>query len=93
VITIADVEYVALLSRLELTEEEKIKYTQQLNAMLEYAGMLEELDTDNIQPTAHVLSLKNVFREDQVTGHLSLEKTLQNAPDADGSFFKVPKIV
>ncbi|NTW05391.1 MAG: Asp-tRNA(Asn)/Glu-tRNA(Gln) amidotransferase subunit GatC [Peptococcaceae bacterium] len=92
-ITIADVEYVALLSRLELTEDEKIKYTEQLNAMLEYAGMLEELNTDNIQPTAHVLSLKNVFREDQATGHLSQEKALQNAPDADGSFFKVPKIV
>lgn len=92
-ITIADVEHVALLSRLNLTEEEKKLYSEQLNAMLEYAGMLEELDTDGIPPTAHVLPLKNVFREDKVEEHLSLEKTLQNAPDAEGNFFKVPKIV
>ncbi len=92
-ITIADVEHVALLSRLELTDEEKKLYSKQLNAMLEYASMLEELDTREIPPTAHVLPLKNVFREDKVGGHLPLEKTLQNAPDADGNFFKVPKIV
>ncbi len=92
-ITIVDVEHVALLSRLDLTETEKNKYAAQLNAMLEYAKMLEELDTSDIPPTAHVLPIKNVFREDQVGSHLSPEKTLQNAPDAEESYFKVPKIV
>ncbi|MHB8918458.1 MAG: Asp-tRNA(Asn)/Glu-tRNA(Gln) amidotransferase subunit GatC [Desulfocucumaceae bacterium] len=92
-ITMAEVEHVALLGRLELTEEEKKMYAEQLSAILEYAGMLDRLDTAGVPPTAHVLPLKNVFREDRVGQHLPLDKTLQNAPDSDGNFFKVPRIV
>jgi len=92
-ITIDEVNHVALLARLELTDEEKKMYSGQLSAILEYAGMLDELDTTNVIPTAHVLPLKNVFREDREGDHLPLKKTLQNAPDSDGSFFKVPRIV
>lgn len=92
-ITIAEVEHVALLARLELSDEEKKMYSDQLSAILEYAGMLDDLDTGNVSPTAHVLPLKNVFREDSEGAHLPLEKTLQNAPDRDDNFFKVPRIV
>ncbi|MFZ5595420.1 MAG: Asp-tRNA(Asn)/Glu-tRNA(Gln) amidotransferase subunit GatC [Bacillota bacterium] len=92
-ITIKEVEHVALLSRLELDEAEKKLYAEQLSAILEYAGMLDELDTEKVPPTAHVLPLKNVFREDRVGEHLPLEKTLQNAPSREDNFFKVPRIV
>ncbi|MFZ5632580.1 MAG: Asp-tRNA(Asn)/Glu-tRNA(Gln) amidotransferase subunit GatC [Bacillota bacterium] len=92
-LTIAEVEHVALLGRLALSDEEKKMYAGQLSAILEYAKMLDELDTGNVPPTAHVLPLRNVFREDEVGEHLPLEKTLQNAPDRDGNFFKVPRIV
>lgn len=92
-ITIGEVEHVALLARLELTDEEKEMYAGQLSAILEYAGMLDELDTEKVTPTAHVLPLRNVYREDRAGEHLPLEKTMQNAPERDGSYFKVPKIV
>jgi len=88
-----DVDHVALLSRLELTAEEKKIYAGQIRAILEYAGLLEELDTENVPPTAHVLPLRNVFREDRVEDHLPLEKAMQNAPDRDGNYFKVPRLV
>lgn len=92
-ITIADVEHVALLGRLELSDEEKKMYAEQLSAILEYARKLEDLDTGNVPPTAHVLPLKNVFREDRVGEHMDLEKTMQNAPEREGNYFKVPRLV
>lgn len=92
-ITRADVEHVALLARLELSEEEKEIYTEQLGKILEYAGILQELDTTDIPPTAHVLPLQNVFREDRVTEHLSPDEVLGNAPDREANYFKVPRII
>ncbi|HBV96657.1 MAG: glutamyl-tRNA amidotransferase [Peptococcaceae bacterium BICA1-7] len=92
-LTIAEVEHVALLSRLDLSLEEKKLYGDQLSKILEYAKMLDELDTGDVPPTAHVLPLKNVYREDRVGEHLPLEKAMQNAPERDGNFFKVPRIV
>ncbi len=92
-ITKKDVDHVALLGRLELTGQERDMYTRQLNDILEHFQSLERLDTDNVQPTAHVLPLKNVFREDWVGRHISREEALANCPDREESFFKVPKIV
>ncbi|SHF32545.1 aspartyl/glutamyl-tRNA(Asn/Gln) amidotransferase subunit C [Desulfofundulus australicus DSM 11792] len=92
-ITIKDVEHVALLARLELSEEEKQMYTKQLDAILEYAQVLNELDTDDVPPTAHVLHLRNVWREDEVGEHLPPDEVLANAPETEGQFFKVPRIV
>ncbi|MTI85959.1 MAG: Asp-tRNA(Asn)/Glu-tRNA(Gln) amidotransferase subunit GatC [Firmicutes bacterium] len=89
----SDVEHVALLARLELSEEEKELYTKQLSDILEHAQTLNKLDTENVLPTAHVLPLKNVFREDEVGDHLDTEKALSNAPDKEENFFRVPKIV
>jgi aspartyl-tRNA(Asn)/glutamyl-tRNA(Gln) amidotransferase subunit C len=92
-ITKADVEHVATLARLGLTEEEKEKYTEQLNSILGYAEMLNKLDTSNVPPTAHALPLQNVFREDVIGKSIPNEVATANAPDKDGNFFKVPKIV
>lgn len=88
-----EVEHVALLARLELTEAEKEVYTQQLNAILEYVGKLNELDTENVEPMAHVLPLTNVFREDKVFPGLSQAEALANAPAQQEGQFKVPRII
>ena len=92
-ITRKDVENVALLSRLELPEGEMETYAGQLNAILEYADVLTQLDTDNIQPTAHVLPLKNVLRADEAKPSLARELALSNAPEEEDGYFKVPKVV
>lgn len=92
-LTKEQVEHVALLARLELSEEEKDKYARQLNDILGYIEMLDRLDTENVLPTAHVLPLKNVFREDKVADHMPNEKALANAPAREDGSFRVPKIV
>lgn len=92
-ITKKDVDHVALLARLELTEGEREMYTRQLNDILEHFQSLQELDTGNVQPTAHVLPLKNVFREDWVGQHMLREDALANCPDRDENYFKVPRII
>lgn len=92
-ITREQVEHVAMLARLELTETEIAEYTQQLDSILAYAEILERLDTSAIEPTAHVMEITNVMREDIVQPSMSQEEVLKNAPDAEDGFFKVPKIV
>lgn len=88
-----DVEHVALLSRLELSETELGKFTGQLDAILEYIDVLNQVDTSAVEPMAHVLEIRNVMRSDEVQPSLPREAALQNAPDAEDGFFKVPKIV
>ena len=88
-----DVEHVALLSRLELSEQELDKFTGQLDAILEYIDVLNQVDTSAVEPLAHVLEIRNVMRADEVQPSLPREAALQNAPDAEDGFFKVPKIV
>jgi aspartyl-tRNA(Asn)/glutamyl-tRNA(Gln) amidotransferase subunit C len=88
-----DVKNVAKLARLELPEARIAKLTSELESILEYIAKLEEVDVKNVEPMAHALPLHNVFREDVVEPSLPLEKVLQNAPEADGPFFKVPKVI
>jgi aspartyl-tRNA(Asn)/glutamyl-tRNA(Gln) amidotransferase subunit C len=78
---------------LTLTEEEKSLFAQQLNTILEYINKLNELDTTDVEPTSHVLSLKNVYREDISQLSLSHEEALNNAPDPSEGFYRVPKII
>jgi len=92
-ITVKDVEHVADLARLALQEEEKMKLTHQLNAILNYAEKLNELDTEHIPPTSHVLELSNVMREDRNRPSLPLDKALLNAPDDEDGQFKVPAVL
>ncbi len=92
-ITIKDVEYVAKLARLKLTDEEKEKYSKQLGDILNYINKLNEIDTSDIEPTSHVVSVSNVFREDRVKPSLSRKEILSNAPEKEKGFFKVKKII
>ncbi|WP_347491335.1 Asp-tRNA(Asn)/Glu-tRNA(Gln) amidotransferase subunit GatC [Desulfoscipio sp. XC116] len=92
-ISIKDVEHVALLARLNLNAEEKQLYARQLSDILDHARKLQDLNTGDIPPTAHVLPLQNVFREDKADKHMPVDKVLTNAPDRQDNFFKVPKIV
>lgn len=87
------VRKVAKLARLELSEAEIEEFTGQLGAILEYVEKMNELDTAGVEPLAHCLPIANVFRADDVRESLGTEKTLANAPERDGSFFKVPKIL
>ena len=92
-ITIKDVQYVAELSELSLTEEETTSFTETFNAILNYMESLNELDTSAVAPTTHVLPLENVFREDKTIPCLEREKALAAAPDRTADCFKVPKIL
>jgi aspartyl-tRNA(Asn)/glutamyl-tRNA(Gln) amidotransferase subunit C len=89
----AEVRKVAKLSRLDLSEEEIEEFTSQLSAILDYVAKMNELDTTGVEPLAHCLPISNVFRKDVVKESLGTEKTLANAPERDGEFFKVPKIL
>ena len=89
----AQVRKVAKLSRLDLTEAEVEEFTGQLSAILDYVEKMNELDTDGVEPIAHCLPISNVFRQDRVQESLGTEKALANAPQRDGNFFKVPKIL
>jgi len=92
-ITKKEVESVARLARLRLTEEEKEKYTKQLADILKYINKLNELNTEKVEPTSHVLPLSNVFREDRVRPSLEQEEILANAPEAEAGHFKVKKVI
>ena len=87
------VKKVAKLSRLELTESEVEEFTGQLSAILDYVEKMNELDTSDVEALAHCLPISNVFRQDCVKASLGTEKALANAPQRDGAFFKVPKIL
>lgn len=84
---------VALLSRLEIREDEIETITKKFNDVLAYADKLNQVDTENVPPTAHALPVKNVFRPDIREVSLPREKAMANAPMAEDGFFRVPKIV
>jgi len=88
-----DVQYVAKLARLEVTDQETAKYTQQLANILGYVEQLNKLDTANVEPLTHPLDVKNVFREDVVRPSLTQAEVLSNAPEPQSGHFKVPKIM
>ncbi len=92
-ITTQDMEQVALLSRLEIPVANREEVTSQLNAILDYMEMLNKLDTTGIDPTAHVLPLKNIMRPDATAPSLPRDLALSNAPEQEEGYFKVPKIM
>lgn len=91
-ITKEDVEHVARLARLELTEEEKEKFTHQLGDVLKHVEKMNEVNTDGVEPMNHPIDFYNVMREDVKIYENTREELMQNAPDIEGEFFKVPKI-
>ncbi|MDZ7261839.1 MAG: Asp-tRNA(Asn)/Glu-tRNA(Gln) amidotransferase subunit GatC [candidate division KSB1 bacterium] len=92
-ITLKEVETVARLAKLHFSEEEKEKFTHQLAEIVTYMEKLNELNTDEVEPTSHVLDIKNVFREDKVEPWLTQEEALANAPAKKQGFFSVPKVI
>ena len=91
-ITIKDVEHVAKLARLELTDAEKELYTKKLGDVLQYVNQMNEVDTSNIEPMTQVVDFVNVMREDKVVYEQTKEELMKNAPEQENGFFKVPKI-
>lgn len=86
-------EHLARLARLSLTGEENDLFGKQLDSILTYMEKLNELDTTQVEPTSHVLSLNNVMREDAPAPSLKREESLMNAPDHTEQFYRVPKII
>ena len=91
-ITTQDVEHVAKLARLELSESEIKQYSKQLGDILKYVEQMNEVDTQGVEPMAHPTEVVNVFREDKVYYENTKEELMMNAPDEEDGFFKVPKI-
>ncbi|MCJ7634357.1 Asp-tRNA(Asn)/Glu-tRNA(Gln) amidotransferase subunit GatC [Candidatus Bathyarchaeota archaeon] len=92
-ISAKQVQHVAELAKIELTEEEKNIFTEQLNAILDYFKILDDADTSEVQPMLSVLGLQNVWREDLPHPSLSVEEALENSPRKERGYVKAPKIV
>jgi aspartyl-tRNA(Asn)/glutamyl-tRNA(Gln) amidotransferase subunit C len=92
-LTLADVEKIAHLARLELTDEEKSRYRLQLSAVLDHAAMLDELDLSEVQPTAHAVLRHNVMRHDVIERSLSLDEVLFNAPQHAQNQFLIQSVL
>jgi aspartyl-tRNA(Asn)/glutamyl-tRNA(Gln) amidotransferase subunit C len=92
-LTREEVEHVALLARLGLTDQELETLAEQLSAILDHMRAINELDTSEIPPTAQVIPLRNVMRPDEPSGSLPVNAVLNNAPQADGSYFRVPPVL
>ena len=87
------IEYVGILAKLELSEEEKEKAKKDMGSMLDYIDKLNELDTTGVEPMSHVFPVQNVFREDEVTNGDNSEAMLANAPKAKEGQYQVPKTI
>jgi aspartyl-tRNA(Asn)/glutamyl-tRNA(Gln) amidotransferase subunit C len=88
-----EIEHVAHLARLSFSEEETGKFTSQLNDILMYMEILNKLDTEDVEPMSHAISLTNAMREDTKKESLGTEGSLKNAPEEAGDFFEVPRVI
>lgn len=92
-IGIKEVEHVAGLAKLCLDEDEKKEYAKKLSEIVDYMEILNEVDVEDVEPTYHILPLKNVFREDEIKPSMEREKVLMNAGDTEDGCFKVPRMI
>jgi aspartyl-tRNA(Asn)/glutamyl-tRNA(Gln) amidotransferase subunit C len=88
-----DVEYVARLARIGLDDKEIEYFTKQLERILQYIGKLKELDISKVEPTSHVLPIKNVYREDKLRESLPLDEVMKISVSKNRSQFKVPRVI
>lgn len=88
-----DVQHVAQLARLSFSEEEQARMADEMSQILDYVEKLNELDTSGVPPMSHVLDVTNVYREDSIEARIDQEQALAPAPDSDGHYFRVPKVV
>ena len=89
----AMVDNLAALSRLEFNESEKVLIQKDLERMIDFVDKLKELDVTGVEPLLHMSDAENILREDEVKGSVSRSEALKNAPETDGVFFKVPKVI
>lgn len=89
----SDIDHVAVLARLALSDEEKELFTVQMGAILSYVETLNELDTANVSPTSHAVPLQNAFRPDAVRPSIGIDAALANAPDKSDGYFRVPPVI
>ncbi|MCY7912443.1 Asp-tRNA(Asn)/Glu-tRNA(Gln) amidotransferase subunit GatC [Bacillus haynesii] len=92
-ISIEEVKHVAHLARLAITDEEAAMFTEQLDSIISFAEELNEVDTENVKPTTHVLQMKNIMREDVPDKGLPVEEVVKNAPDQKDGYIRVPSIL
>ncbi len=92
-INLEQVQRVAQLARLTLTEKEEMELIEHFNKVLSYMEKLNQLNTENIEPTAHAVEVSGALREDRVTNQADTDALLLNAPARENDFFKVPKII
>lgn len=92
-ITDETIEYVGILAKLQLSDEEKKAAGREMERMLDYIDLLNQLDTEGVEPMPHVFPVQNVFREDVVTNGNDRENMLANAPEQSGGAFVVPRTV
>jgi aspartyl-tRNA(Asn)/glutamyl-tRNA(Gln) amidotransferase subunit C len=88
-----DVQHVAQLARLSFSEEEEARMADEMSQILDYVEKLNELDTSGVPPMSHVLDVTNVYREDDIEARIDQDQALAPAPDSDGDYFRVPKVV
>jgi len=88
-----EVEHIAWLAHIELSDKEKALFTEQFNEILDYFKKIDNVDTEGVEPTYHVLDLKNVSRTDEASPSLPIEEALRNAPKKEKKFIKAPRIV
>jgi aspartyl-tRNA(Asn)/glutamyl-tRNA(Gln) amidotransferase subunit C len=93
ILNLDDVRHVAKLSRLAIPDDHLPRFTEQLESILEYVEQIKQADVTGVEPMAHAVRLTNVLRDDVPQPALSPEQVLANAPDTDGPFFKVPKVI
>lgn len=92
-VTKDEVKHIAKLAKLQFNDKEIVKFTDDLNKILEYVDKLNELDTENIEPLLHPIEGSNVFREDKLGRSVKTEDALKNAPESTEEYFKVPKVI
>lgn len=92
-VSLEEVRYIAQLARLRFTDEEEQEMARQMSRILDYMDQLSELDTTDVPPMSHVLELTNVFRTDEVQQRITRDDALRNAPEADDTYFRVPKVI
>jgi aspartyl-tRNA(Asn)/glutamyl-tRNA(Gln) amidotransferase subunit C len=88
-----DVDHIASLAHIELSEDEKMLFTEQFNEILDFFKIIDNVDTKDLEPTYHVLGLTNISREDEIIDSLSTQEALKNVPKKEKNFLKAPRIV
>ena len=87
-----ELKHIALLSRLELTDDEADLYTQHIGEILDYVEKLNELDVTDVEPTCHAVPMQNIMRDDVVKPGLDIEESLKNAAEKEDRYFRVPRV-